>query len=510
TLVTIADATLSEDILRLQERIEKVNAVTFTSVSDEITADTQQLAEIKIEYATANSGIDETTHSLAASKTELAAAQAAEKDAASRMDTAKATYYSLLGISGDSAVQREYEDAKSALEQIQAEVQELQGLLAAAQQAYDKAVDDYVAHLYTKATSGRPSIAEFKDLMQTAPVSPYNYYTLGQFAYLGCPPGGTLIPDVANELWAEFNLQSQNLATATSTVTPALDAAAAQLAAAQTRFAAAESAYWAESDKTNGRSIETQKAQNEYQVAQSAYSTAQQTRISIEQQTKQLETQLQVEREKAQDAIWSLQERFNAAKLAISSQLEEELDKYTFEMEKTSIPASFDGVVTSLLVKPGTLVTAGTELVRVEPSQTAESPGNVVVCYIPLESGKKVQPGMQVMVYPTTVNRQEYGYVYAEVIAVDNYVTSQSKLQTQLNDESLVNSFMQDGPVVAVTCRLETDASTASGYRWSSKKGADVTLNEGTIVNANIVTEEKAPITMLIPLLKDKLNISQN
>ncbi|MFV0413818.1 MAG: biotin/lipoyl-binding protein, partial [Oscillospiraceae bacterium] len=61
TLVTIADATLSEDILRLQERNEKVNAVTFTSVSDESTADTQQLAEMKIEYATANSGIDETT-----------------------------------------------------------------------------------------------------------------------------------------------------------------------------------------------------------------------------------------------------------------------------------------------------------------------------------------------------------------------------------------------------------------------------------------------------------------
>ena len=40
------------------------------------------------------------------------------------------------------------------------------------------------------------------------------------------------------------------------------------------------------------------------------------------------------------------------------------------------------------------------------------------------------------------------------------------------------------------------------GYAWSSKKGKDVYLADGTMLEASIVVEKKAPITMVIPLLK--------
>jgi hypothetical protein len=32
-----------------------------------------------------------------------------------------------------------------------------------------------------------------------------------------------------------------------------------------------------------------------------------------------------------------------------------------------------------------------------------------VICYVPISSGKKIVPGMEVVVCPTTVNQQEYG-----------------------------------------------------------------------------------------------------
>ena len=66
---------------------------------------------------------------------------------------------------------------------------------------------------------------------------------------------------------------------------------------------------------------------------------------------------------------------------------------------------------------------------------------------------------------------------------------------------------MKNGPVVEVRIKLEKDDSTMSGYWWSSKKGAEVELMKGTMVSADIITEEKAPITMLIPYLKEKLTI---
>lgn len=47
----------------------------------------------------------------------------------------------------------------------------------------------------------------------------------------------------------------------------------------------------------------------------------------------------------------------------------------------------------------------------------------------------------------------------------------------------------------------------ASGYYWSSAKGRSLTLTQGTMVTADIVTEEKASITLLIPLPKEKLSV---
>ena len=95
----------------------------------------------------------------------------------------------------------------------------------------------------------------------------------------------------------------------------------------------------------------------------------------------------------------------------------------------------------------------------------------------------------------------------AVVVGVDSYVTNVSDMKAQLGSDSLVSSFSASGPVIAVTCELKEDSSTASGYYWSSKKGADVVLTEDTMVSADIITAEKKPITLLLPFLKDKLTI---
>jgi hypothetical protein len=63
--------------------------------------------------------------------------------------------------------------------------------------------------------------------------------------------------------------------------------------------------------------------------------------------------------------------------------------------------------------------------------------------------------------------------------------------------------FSQNGPVVAVTCKLRTDATTVSGFWWSNDNGAMVVLAEGTIMIVDIILEEKSPISMLLPFIND-------
>ncbi len=133
------------------------------------------------------------------------------------------------------------------------------------------------------------------------------------------------------------------------------------------------------------------------------------------------------------------------------------------------------------------------------------SAAGVVVCYVQLSDGRRIREGMEAKIYPSTLNRQDYGHICAVVSSVDPYVTSQEDMENVLRDPSLVRYFSSDAPVVAVTCSLMRDSSTASGYRWSGGRGRDVTLEYGTFVQADIVTEEMAPIALLFPLFSEML-----
>lgn len=146
-------------------------------------------------------------------------------------------------------------------------------------------------------------------------------------------------------------------------------------------------------------------------------------------------------------------------------------------------------------------------------SENGESSGETeemaVVCYIPLYSGKRVKPGMSVIVSPTTVNEQECGHMEAEVVRVDDYAATAGSMEETLGNEMLVQAFAQSGPVVGITCRLRTDERTSSGYWWSNEKGADVLLPLGTMVEADIIIEWKTPIRMLIPALGETVSFSK-
>lgn len=130
-----------------------------------------------------------------------------------------------------------------------------------------------------------------------------------------------------------------------------------------------------------------------------------------------------------------------------------------------------------------------------------EDSEDIVVCYVPLGTGKSILPGMSAMVSPSTVDSQEVGYILAEVQHVEEYVTSYEDVIAHLQDETLAGSFVQ-GPVVAVVCRLERDENTASGLAWSSSRAKNIRLNQGTLVSVSIVTEEKTPISLLFPMLE--------
>lgn len=161
-----------------------------------------------------------------------------------------------------------------------------------------------------------------------------------------------------------------------------------------------------------------------------------------------------------------------------------------------TICADINGKISGIIPELGTPVYAGTEIARITPCDMGEQ---VVVCYVPLTSSLRYEKDMEVRIYLSAVDYQQYGHMQARIVHVEKYASSTASLVHNMGSDNLVaEQFLSKGPVVAVICRLDTDASSANGYYWTHSNGHSLTVANGMVVSAKIVVEECAPITKLI------------
>ncbi len=162
------------------------------------------------------------------------------------------------------------------------------------------------------------------------------------------------------------------------------------------------------------------------------------------------------------------------------------------------INSVLEGTVTELAIVEGQMITAGDYVARLALGDPTD---NVVVCYVPVENGRKIKVGMNASVYPSTINKQEYGHMKGTVVYVDQYITSRAVITNQVGVTSLVDSFLEDGPVVEVRLELQKDDNTVSGYWWSSSRGDSIEIVNGTMISADIAVKERHPISLIFPEL---------
>jgi HlyD family secretion protein len=172
--------------------------------------------------------------------------------------------------------------------------------------------------------------------------------------------------------------------------------------------------------------------------------------------------------------------------------------------QSTEIMSPLDGIITELKATPGTVVAPGKPILSIE---TAGS-GLELLLYVPPELGKKVAPGMDVRIEPATVKKEEYGTLIGKVVAVSDFPMTAEGMASVLQNPQLVTRFMEQGPPYAVRVELAPNAESASGYRWSGGPGPTVKLSSGTTVRAAITTNRRAPISLLLPLLKAQAGLS--
>lgn len=153
------------------------------------------------------------------------------------------------------------------------------------------------------------------------------------------------------------------------------------------------------------------------------------------------------------------------------------------------------------MVDRGELVTPQTRLLSLE---TLAEPLDAVL-FIPAGDGKKVQPGMEVQISPSTVRKEEYGVMIGRVKSVSTFPTTPDAMQRILRNAALAEELAGGGAPLEVTAELLSDSNTRSGYKWSSPMGPPIGVFSGTLASASIVVDRKRPIGYVIPLVKGAL-----
>ena len=63
---------------------------------------------------------------------------------------------------------------------------------------------------------------------------------------------------------------------------------------------------------------------------------------------------------------------------------------------------------------------------------------------------------------------------------------------------SLADYFLTGGPVLEVTVSLDRDATTPTGYRWTTGDGPPTAVSLGTLTEVAVIVSESAPLHHIV------------
>jgi HlyD family secretion protein len=171
--------------------------------------------------------------------------------------------------------------------------------------------------------------------------------------------------------------------------------------------------------------------------------------------------------------------------------------------DSSQIVSQHNGRVLELTVTPGQVLNAGTRIGAIE-AENADSE-LVGVAFFTVADGKKLQPGMTMQITPQTVRRERFGGIVSQVTTVSSFPTSKDAAANLVGNAEVVSALVgsnQEG-LIQVFSKLERDPSTYSEYRWSSSKGPQLKISTGTTTLVRVTVEERAPITYVLPILRE-------
>ena len=151
----------------------------------------------------------------------------------------------------------------------------------------------------------------------------------------------------------------------------------------------------------------------------------------------------------------------------------------------------------------GDRITNGEVLAVIEPPSATLEP----VVYVSSINGKRIKNLMEAQISPTTIRREEFGFIKGEVQSVGDYAVTPEGVQSVVANSALAKELIGSQSKLEVRVRLKS-AATVSGFEWSTSGGPPFKIDSGERLTVSFVVDRKPPIAYVLPFLKSTFGMS--
>lgn len=185
----------------------------------------------------------------------------------------------------------------------------------------------------------------------------------------------------------------------------------------------------------------------------------------------------------------------------------QELEQAIARLEKEVADNSFiksphAGCILETTATSGQYINLGTRLGSLQTEDPLDR--IVTVAYFSVENGKKIQPGMKVLITPDMVQRTRFGGIVGTLTNISPFPITSEGANSLIGNPELVQKLMADGGgKIEAIAQLKLERQTFSGYKWSSSRGPQLKITPGTTTTVRVTVEERSPITWVLPILQE-------
>lgn len=168
----------------------------------------------------------------------------------------------------------------------------------------------------------------------------------------------------------------------------------------------------------------------------------------------------------------------------------------------TVVHAPVSGRIVTVDAEEHTRVSAGATIA----TMAAAGDDLEAIVFVSAQEQPSIRNGMRVDVVPLNVRAEEFGAIVGVVSEVGAASETKASMMRLLNNDIIVSQMASMGTPLLLRVQLVRDASTPTGFRWSSGRGPSRReageLAFGTLVSAQVTVRERPPISTVLPALK--------